>query len=92
MKRGGLVPVGSPDGLYRKNVTPRVYSVKGETRSRTLSPSAVAPATGRRSARARTRGPAELPIVETMERNCKNCKTITLNGGSLGSWVDEERS
>lgn len=22
----------------------------------------------------------------------KNCKTITLNGGSLGSWVDEERS
>lgn len=51
---------------------------------------------GRRSARARTRGPAESRSQrrtgsrQLRERSQK--KTITLNGGSLGSWVDEERS
>lgn len=32
--------------------------------------------------------------LEQNESTCKNVQiyTITLNGGSLGSWVDEERS
>lgn len=30
--------------------------------------------------------------VEARSTNATNEKTITLNGGSLGSWVDEERS
>lgn len=51
-------------------------------------------------------GPNSLLTIETMEttrvqrsrreshgaRSRQTFKTITLNGGSLGSWVDEERS